>query len=157
MIIKMFPHIPSYSSPDCQFQVVQLLEHKVSVKKFLVLGAMLGAYAAAFAGTFPNAKITAVDQWLGEDCGLQQLSNSQENCLKFNQDFKNISLLKLDYTDPQSLHELEKNFDLVYIGGPITKNVPQLLSHLSPKSLIAGVMYTVCETDPPTRYSTNCQ
>lgn len=157
MLIKTFPQIPSYSSPDCQIQILQLIEHRTLVKKILILGAMLGAYPAAFAGTFPNAKVTAVDQWLGEDCGLQELANSQENCFFFTKDFNNISLLKINYTNIDDIQKLEKNFDFIYIGGPITKNVSELLSHFSPTCMIAGVMYTVCETDPPVRYSTNCQ
>lgn len=157
MVLKIYPHIPSYSSSECQIQILQLLEHEKSVNKILVLGAMLGAYAAAFAGTFPNASIVAVDRWLGEDSGLDGIENSMEKCSFFTKDFGNIRLLKLDYTQPSDIKKLDRDFDFIYIGGPITTNVAVLLSHFDSRGLIVGCMYSACETDPITSHFKNCK
>ena len=155
--VKLDTTIPSWSSPHCQYQIIQLLENFKSVKKILDLGTMLGAYAVGFAKTFPSAKIVAVDRWKGESCGLGNFLNTELNFKKFTQRYKNISGLKINYTDLNQIKQLSTDFNFVYFGGPIQENCYQLLSHFDRHCMFAGCMYVASECEPPLSHVQKCR
>ena len=118
---------------------------------------MFGAFAGAFARTFPKAEVMAVDFWKEDNSGLKDLPVSEELFLQYTGHIPNITHAKLDYTELSDIESLPRDFDMVFVGGPISKNCLQLLSHFSEECLITGVQYTVAESDPNISYSGNCQ
>jgi len=148
--LRLSKNIPTYSDQSCRFQILQLLEHMPPPKVIVDLGTMFGAFAADFALSFPDAKIIASDFWDGSHSGLDERLITQQEAEGYLKAFSNIEIRKLDYTLADDLHQLPKNADFVYVGGPVDRNVNQLISYFSDSTFLAGVRYMPAPCEPST-------